>query len=81
MIHVGAWNFDDEYVLSGWLSMENEEAQRMRFAFDSCGVAVSTFPYANAPTHKMAFQISKHGYPMPYLCHSNRVQAPATVCH
>ena len=58
LLNSGAWNVDDEYVLSGWWSVKNAKCRLRETAFDSCGMALSTFPYANTPTHKIGFQVS-----------------------
>lgn len=57
---VSAWNFDDEFILSGWLAMKTPKHKLRMTELESIGVAISTFPYANFATQKLALEISPH---------------------
>lgn len=56
---VAAWNIEDDFVLSGWLSLRNKETQTTSVALDSMGIAFSSYAYAYVPSHRLAFQIAQ----------------------
>jgi len=54
---VGAWNIEEELIVSGWMAMQYYTAETINL--DSLGFTISTYPYSNFPVHKAGFKISE----------------------